>query len=43
MRSILGLPQQTRRLAIAVLLVPAAFAIAFVVLELGSVAASGAA
>ncbi len=42
-RSALGLRQQTRRLALAALLVPAAFVIAFVVLELGSAAAAGAA
>jgi heme/copper-type cytochrome/quinol oxidase subunit 3 len=43
MRPSRALRRQTRRLAVAALLVPAAFGIAFLVLELGSIAAARAA
>lgn len=43
MRPFSGLPQRMHRLTLMALLVPAAFGIAFLVLELGSIAAAGAA
>ncbi|HLZ73073.1 MAG TPA: hypothetical protein VKV26_24480 [Dehalococcoidia bacterium] len=42
MRQIHGLTQPSRRLALVALLVPAAFGLAFLMLELGSIALGGA-
>lgn len=43
MHSFHGFSQQARRLAFVALLVPAAFGIAFLMLELGSIVVAGAA